>query len=59
MEIQNLLIGATTYLLKFQVTQCPSARERALMMFEVLANLKTSNQEIQALCYEAHEFLNA
>lgn len=59
MEIQNLLIGATTYLLKFQATQCPSARERALMMFEALANLTTSSQEIQALCYEAHEFLNA
>ena len=57
MEIQNLLIGAMTYLLKFQTTQCPTARERALMIFEVLSNLKSTNKEIQMLCYEANEFL--
>ncbi|QWD62564.1 hypothetical protein [Polynucleobacter sp. MWH-UH25E] len=58
MEIQNLLIGAMTYLLKFQTTQCPTARERALMMFDALSNSKSSNQEIQTLCYEANEFLS-
>ena len=58
MEIQNLLIGAMTYLLKFQATQCPTARERALMMFDALSNSKPSNKEIQALCYEANEFLS-
>ena len=58
MEIQNLLIGAMTYLLKFQTTQCPTARERALMMFDTLSNCKSSNQEIQTLCYEAIEFLS-
>lgn len=57
MEIQNLLIGAMTYLLKFQATQCPTARERALMMFEALSNSKSSNQDIQTLCYEANELL--
>lgn len=57
MEIQNLLIGAMTYLLKFQTTQCPTARERALMIFEVLSNLKSTNKELQMLCYEANEFL--
>ncbi len=58
MEIQNLLIGAMTYLLKFQTTQCPTARERALMMFDALSNSKSSSQEIQTLCYEANEFLS-
>jgi predicted transcriptional regulator len=58
MEIQNLLIGAMTYLLKFQATQCPTARERALMIFDALSNLKSSNKEIQTLCYEANEFLS-
>ena len=58
MEIQNLLIGAMTYLLKFQTTQCPTARERALMMFDALSNSKPSNKEIQTLCYEANEFLS-
>ena len=58
MEIQNLLIGAMTYLLKFQTTQCPTARERALMMFEALSNSKSSNKELQKLCYEANEFLS-
>ena len=58
MEIQNLLIGAMTYLLRFQATQCPTARERALMMFDALSNLKSSNKEIQTLCYEANEFLS-
>ena len=57
MDIQNLLIGAMTYLLKFQTTQCPTARERALMMFEALADLGSSNQEIQSLCYQANVFL--
>jgi hypothetical protein len=58
MEIQNLLIGAMTYLLKFQTTQCPTAKARALMMFEALSNLQSSNKEIQMLCYEANEFLS-
>ncbi|QWD64578.1 hypothetical protein [Polynucleobacter sp. MWH-UH2A] len=57
MEIQNLLIGAMTYMLKFQMTQCPTARERALMTFEALSNANLSNKEIQMLCYEANEFL--
>jgi predicted transcriptional regulator len=58
MEIQNLLIGAMTYLLKFKNTQCPTARERALMMFDALSNTKSGNKEIQTLCYEANEFLS-
>jgi predicted transcriptional regulator len=58
MEIQNLLVGAMTYLLKFHTTQCPAARERALMMFDALSHSKSSNKEIQTLCYEANEFLS-
>ena len=57
METQNLLIGAMTYLLKFQATQCPTARERALMTFEALSKSNLSNKEIQMLCHEANEFL--
>jgi hypothetical protein len=57
MEIQNLLVGAVTHLIQFQSTKCPKARERALMMFETLANLKNSNTEIQTLCHEATELL--
>jgi predicted transcriptional regulator len=57
MNTQNLLIGAMTYLLKFQTTKCPTARERALMMFDALANLQDSGPEIQTLCYEANELL--
>lgn len=59
MEIQNLLVGALTYLVKFQSTQCPTARGRALMMFEALADRQESNADIQALCFEANELLTA
>jgi hypothetical protein len=44
-------------LIQFQNTKCPKARERALMMFETLANSKNSNTEIQTLCHEATELL--
>jgi hypothetical protein len=57
METQNLLIGAMSYLLKFQITQCPTARERALMTFEALSKANFGNKEIEMLCYEANEFL--
>ena len=59
MEIQNLLVAALTHLVKFQATQCQTAKERALMMFETLSNLKDINADIQALCNEANELLNA
>ena len=59
MQTQNLLIGALTYLLKFQATQCPTAKERALMMFDTLAELKDSSSELQMLCNEANELLIA
>ena len=57
MEIQNLLVGALTYLVKFQSTQCPAARSRALIMFNALAEQQNIDVDIQALCYEANEFL--
>jgi hypothetical protein len=57
MQTQNLLIGAMTYLLKFQKTHCPSARERALMMFEALGVLKSDDPTIEALCDEANTLL--
>ena len=57
MEIQNLLVGALSYLVKFQSTQCPSARGRALMMFDVLAEQQDLDPNIQKLCYEANDLL--
>lgn len=59
MEIQNLLVGALTYLVKYQSTQCPAARSRASMMFEALANQQNIGADIEALCYEANEFLGS
>jgi hypothetical protein len=59
MEIQNLLVAALTHLVKFQATQCQTAKERALMMFETLSNLQDINPEIQVLCNEANELLTA
>lgn len=57
MEIQNLLVGALSYLVKFQSTQCPTARGRALLMFETLADKQGIDIDIQKLCYEANELL--
>jgi hypothetical protein len=57
MEIQNLLVGALSYLLKFQSTQCPTARGRALMMFEILGEKQGIDKNLQKLCYEANELL--
>lgn len=57
MEIQNLLVAALTHLVKFQSTQCPTARGRALLMFEALANKQGIDQDIQELCHEANELL--
>ena len=57
MEIQNLLVGALSYLVKFQSTQCPTARDRALLMFETLADKQGIDANIQELCYEANELL--
>ena len=57
MEIQNLLVAALTHLVKFQSTQCPTARRRALMMFEALAEKQGIDANIQMLCYEANELL--
>ncbi|WP_114689343.1 hypothetical protein [Polynucleobacter necessarius] len=59
MEIQNLLVAALTHLIKFQATQCRTAQERVLMMFETLSNLQDINLEIQALCNKANELLTA
>ena len=59
MEIQNLLVAALTHLVKFQATQCQTARQRALMMFDKLSTLNDINPEIQALCNEANELLTA
>jgi hypothetical protein len=59
MEIQNLLVAALTHLVKFQSTQCPTARRRALLMFEVLADKQGIDKNIKELCYEANELLTA
>ena len=57
METQNLLVAALTHLLRFQATQCQTAKERALIMFEALSNLQGINPDIQALCNDANELL--
>lgn len=57
MEIQNLLVGALSYLVKFQSTQCPSARDRALLLFEALSEYQGLDPNIQKLCYEANDLL--
>ena len=57
MEIQNLLVAALTHLVKFQATQCQTAKQRALMMFDKLSTLQDINTEIQVLCNEANELL--
>lgn len=59
MEIQNLLVAALTHLVRFQATQCQTAKRRALMMFEKLSTLQDVNPEIQTLCNEANELLAA
>ncbi len=59
MEIQNLLVAALTHLVKFQATQCKTAKQRALMMFEKLSALQDINPEIQAHSNEANELLTA
>ena len=57
MEKQNLLMAALIHLIKFQSTHCATARERALMMFEALAELNESNQELDELCSQANALL--
>lgn len=57
MEMQNLLVGALSYLVKFQSTQCPSARGRALLLFEALAEQQDLDPNIQELCCEVNDLL--
>jgi len=57
MEIQNLLVGALSYLVQFQSTQCPSARGRALLLFEALAEQQDLDPNIQELCCEVNDLL--
>jgi hypothetical protein len=57
MEKQNLLMAALIHLVKFQSTHCTTARERALMMFEALSELKETNRELEDLCLQANELL--
>ena len=57
MEIQNLLVGALSYLVKFQSTQCPFARGRALLLFEALAEQQDLDPNIQELCCEVNDLL--
>jgi hypothetical protein len=57
METQNLLVGALSYWIQFQTTQCATAKGRAIMMFETLANQQGVDTSIQALCHEANELL--
>jgi hypothetical protein len=57
MEKQNLLIAALIHLIKFQSTHCTTARERALMMFEALAQRSESTDDLDELCFQANALL--
>ncbi len=57
MEKQNLLMAALIHLVKFQSTHCATAKERALMMFEALSELKETSPELEDLCLQANELL--
>jgi hypothetical protein len=57
MEKQNLLMAALIHLIKFQSTHCATARERALMMFEALAQLSESTEDLDELCFQANNLL--
>ena len=57
MEKQNLLMAALIHLIKFQSTHCATARARALMMFDALAQLNETNQELDELCCQANALL--
>ncbi|WP_216226026.1 hypothetical protein [Polynucleobacter sp. MG-27-Goln-C1] len=57
MEKQNLLMAALIHLIKFQSTHCATARERALMMFEALAQISESTEDLDDLCFEANALL--
>ncbi len=59
MEIQKLLVAALAHLVRFQSTQCPTARRRALLMFETLSKHQGIDKDIEQLCYEANELLTA
>ena len=57
MEKQNLLMAALIHLIKFQSTHCDTARERALMMFDALAQTNESSKDLDDLCFQANELL--
>lgn len=59
MEKQNLLMAALIHLIQFQSNQCTTARERALMMFDALAQLNESNSELDDLCIQANAVLSS
>ena len=57
MEKQNLLMAALIHLVKFQSTHCDTARERALMIFDALAQITESTKDLDDLCFQANELL--
>ncbi|MBU3612900.1 hypothetical protein ICN14_08375 [Polynucleobacter sp. MG-27-Goln-C1] len=50
-------MAALIHLIKFQSTHCATARERALMMFEALAQISESTEDLDDLCFEANALL--
>ena len=58
MQTQNLLVAALLYLIEYQATQCVTAKKRALMAFEALANAQDCSDEIDALCSRASTLLH-
>jgi hypothetical protein len=57
MEKQNLLIAALIHLVKFQSTHCATARERVLMMFDALSELKETSPDLEDLYLQANKLL--
>ncbi len=58
MQTQNLLVAALLYLIEFQATQCVTARKRALLALEALANSQDCTDEIEELCSRASNLLH-
>ena len=57
MSTAALLMAALIHLVKFQSTHCDTARERALMMFDALAQISENTKDLDDLCFQANELL--
>ncbi len=59
MQTQNLLVAALLYLIEFQATQCVTAKKRALLALEALADSHDCTDDIEELCSRASVLLHS